>query len=97
MTRRWVGGVCAATPSLIWHPSEWQNCSALPSGLAERRGIGGRAAAVCTIRLSWAWSVARSGTQVAQVPRFAQDDNSYGTRVGVLRGTCVQATANPIN
>jgi len=35
-----------ATPCPIRHPSGWQNCSTLPSGLAERRGAGGRVAAV---------------------------------------------------
>src|SRR5258708_11030163 len=36
----------AATPVPIWHPSERQNCSTLPFDVAERRGAGGRVAAV---------------------------------------------------
>ena len=35
-----------ATPIPIRHPNGWQNCSTLLSGLAERRGVGGRVAAV---------------------------------------------------
>src|SRR5882672_705689 len=38
-----------ATPIPIRHPNGWQNCSTLLSGLAERRGVGGRVAAVPTL------------------------------------------------
>src|SRR4029077_15527037 len=52
-----------ATPFLIRHPSEWQNCSTLPSGLTERRGVGGRVAAVDN---DW-----ESGEELSQAPRPA--------------------------
>jgi hypothetical protein len=41
-TPSFEGCILTATSYSKWHPSEWQNCSALPSGLTERRGVGGR-------------------------------------------------------
>jgi hypothetical protein len=66
-----------ATPVLIRHPNERQNCSTLPSDLAERRGAGGRVAAVSNfVRRPWLclWTLVRHVASNVSTPSSRHSD-----------------------